>query len=140
MASDESLSVESSPSNLVNASTRSLARALYGRNYTWETLRSAGLRFTNFSATELLWWLRHDRQRFRLALQSTALGLGLHTSTELLEELSHRNSIKAARNERETSPSLIEIEFDVLPVYERWARSTSQASVRTSERHCYAAD
>ena len=78
---------------LTNVSTGVLARELHGRQYSWETLRGAGLRFSNFTALELLWWLRRDRTRFREVLKSTQLGLGTHTSTELLRELGRREDL-----------------------------------------------
>jgi hypothetical protein len=70
-------------SPLDGVSTPRLARALHRRRYKWETLAAAGLDFSNFSAVQLLHWLRKDRRRYREALRASRLGLGVYETEEL---------------------------------------------------------
>eukprot|EP00965_Chrysotila_dentata_P039665 1318188-Pleurochrysis_carterae.AAC.1 len=81
---------------LTSLDTAALVQELHSREYTWETLSGAGLRWSNFSADQLLWWLQRDRDSFRDVLHKSHLGLKSFTSAELLKELTGREDLSKA--------------------------------------------
>ena len=84
---------------VASASTAELIGELHTRKYDWEALHGAGVRFSDFSETELLHWLRRVGPRFQEILGNTSLGyVGLPTA-RLLRELSRRPDLAATLRE-----------------------------------------
>ena len=81
------------------APTEALIGELHGRQYDWEVLERAGLRFSGVRHLELLTYLRRDAPRFREILSNTSLGLGVVGTTQLLRALSRRADLAAALRE-----------------------------------------
>ena len=71
-------------------------RELHRRQYGWEALHGAGLGPANFTAVELVEWLRRDRPRFVELLRATSLGESAFGTEQLLRALSKRGDLGQA--------------------------------------------
>ena len=81
------------------ATTEALINELHGRQYDWEVLERAGLRFNSVKHLELLSYLRRDAPRFRELLTNSSLGLSVTSTTQLLRSLSRRPDLAQALRE-----------------------------------------
>ena len=57
------------PGGVQATSTQALVTELHRRDYTWEALDAARLRFSDFSEVELINWLQRDAPRFQVKPQ-----------------------------------------------------------------------
>ena len=80
-------------------STESLIGELHSRQYDWEVLDRAGLKFSSVREEELLHYLKRDKDKFAKLLTSTDLGLSVQSTMQLLRALSRRSDLAAALRE-----------------------------------------
>ena len=82
--------------SILEASTASLIAELHSRAYDWEVLEGARLGMSSFKEQELLHFLRRNASQFRLYLEGSSLGLGIHSTSQLLQAVSRRPDLAVA--------------------------------------------
>ena len=82
--------------SILEASTDSLIAELHSRAYDWEVLEGARVGMSSLKAQELLHFLRRNASQFRQYLEGSSLGLGIHTTPQLLRAVSRRPDLADA--------------------------------------------
>lgn len=76
--------------------TESLIAELHSRSYDWEILAKAGLGFSSVREVELLHYLKQNQGKFRTLLTGSQLGMSVHSTAQLLQELGRRSDLASA--------------------------------------------
>ena len=85
--------------DVASKSTEALIGELHSRDYDWEVLAKAGLKFSSVRESELLQFLKRNSDKFRSLLEGTDLGLSAQSTMQLLRALSRRSDLAAALRE-----------------------------------------